>query len=61
MVVFCYILVAELAQGSTHVVSIFTVRAVRNEPFIGLTPEPKLSVAVSVRAEAACLLKHGKV
>lgn len=39
----------------------FYCESVRNEPFIGLTPEPKLSVAVSVRAEAAGLLKHGKV
>lgn len=34
---------------------------VRNVQYSGFTPEPTLSVAVSVIAEAACLMKHGKV
>ena len=58
-----YMKVAQVAVR--HIICIFLCKCedicgtVRNVQFSGFTPEPKLSVAVSFGARAACFMKHG--
>ncbi len=60
-------MVPQLASVGTHMVCMLRWKCeeisgtVRNVQYSGSTPESKLSVAVSVTAEAACFMKHGKV